>query len=182
MRQCGILDTTETQRHRESRLTKSLMPLSLCLCVSVVPISQRSGSYFFGGILSRSDNIATCGIPRDIVLASSDCCACSWSSPIPIVCAFPWRGHAYRKRSASVRCVAGATVGAMNTAAQVGSFVSSLMFGYLVDHYGNYDAPFIPMAGLLLIGAWLWVKVNPAKQLVSEAKVVIQTAAQHAHV
>jgi MFS transporter, ACS family, glucarate transporter len=70
----------------------------------------------------------------------------------------------------------------MNTAAQVGSFVSSLMFGYLVDHYGNYDAPFIPMAGLLLIGAWLWVKVNPAKQLVSEAKVVIQTAAQHAHV
>ena len=63
----------------------------------------------------------------------------------------------------SVRCVAGATIGAMNT-------------------YGNYDAPFIPMAGLLLIGAWLWVKVNPAKQLVSGAKVVTQTAAQPAHV
>jgi len=34
------------------------------------------GSYFFGGIGNRSDNIATCGRPRDIVLASSDCCAC----------------------------------------------------------------------------------------------------------
>ncbi|HMF00509.1 MAG TPA: MFS transporter, partial [Terriglobia bacterium] len=76
---------------------------------------------------------------------------------------------------------AGATVGAMNTAAQVGSFVSSLMFGFVVDHYGNYDAPFIPMVVLLLIGAWLWVKVNPAKQLVSGA-VVTQTVAEHAHV
>jgi len=43
---------------------------------------------------------------------------------------------------------AGAMVGAMNTTAQVGSFVSSLLFGYLVDHYGNYDAPFHPDGGV----------------------------------
>jgi len=32
---------------------------------------------------------------------------------------------------------AGAVVGAMNTAAQIGSFVGSVAFGYLVDRYGS---------------------------------------------
>ena len=61
---------------------------------------------------------------------------------------------------------AGAMVGAMNTSAQVGSFVSSLAFGYLVDRYNSYNLPFIPMALLLFTGAWLWFKVDPAQPLV----------------
>ncbi len=61
---------------------------------------------------------------------------------------------------------AGAMVGAMNTASQIGSFLSSLAFGYLVASTGSYDAPFIPMAALLLLGAWLWLKVDPAEQLI----------------
>jgi ACS family glucarate transporter-like MFS transporter len=64
---------------------------------------------------------------------------------------------------------AGAVVGAMNTAAQVGSVVSTGMFGYLVDRYGNYDLPFVPMAALLLTGAWLWLKVDPAERLILPA-------------
>jgi ACS family glucarate transporter-like MFS transporter len=76
---------------------------------------------------------------------------------------------------------AGAMVGAMNTAAQIGSVVSSLAFGYLVDRYHSYNTPFIPMAGLLLVGAWLWVKVNPAKQLVSPMHMT-EPLALHAHV
>ena len=76
---------------------------------------------------------------------------------------------------------AGAMVGAMNTAAQIGSVVSSLAFGYLVDRYHSYNTPFIPMAGILLMGAWLWVKVNPAKQLVSDIQNT-QTLTLHAHV
>ena len=48
---------------------------------------------------------------------------------------------------------AGAVVGAMNTAAQVGSFVGSLAFGYLVNRYGSYNVPFFPMAALLLRSA-----------------------------
>jgi MFS transporter, ACS family, glucarate transporter len=60
---------------------------------------------------------------------------------------------------------AGAMVGAMNTASQVGSFLSSLVFGYLVARTGSYNVPFIPMAALLLIGAWLWIKVDPTEQL-----------------
>jgi ACS family glucarate transporter-like MFS transporter len=61
---------------------------------------------------------------------------------------------------------AGAVVGAMNTAAQIGSFVSSVVFGYLVARYGSYNVPFIPMAALLLIGAWLWLKVDPVQVLI----------------
>lgn len=61
---------------------------------------------------------------------------------------------------------AGAVVGAMNTAAQIGSFVSSVVFGFVVDRYRSYDLPFVPMAALLLIGAWLWLKVDPTEQLV----------------
>jgi len=36
---------------------------------------------------------------------------------------------------------AGAIVGSMNTAAQVGSLISAVAFGYLVDRYGSYDLP-----------------------------------------
>jgi MFS transporter, ACS family, glucarate transporter len=61
---------------------------------------------------------------------------------------------------------AGAVVGAMNTSSQIGSLVASVMFGYLVDRYGSYDLPFVPMAALLLIGAWLWLKVDPAQKLI----------------
>jgi predicted MFS family arabinose efflux permease len=62
----------------------------------------------------------------------------------------------------------GAVVGAMNTASQVGSFLSSLAFGYLAGRYSNYDLPFIPMAAFLLVGAWLWLKVDPAEALIPE--------------
>lgn len=62
---------------------------------------------------------------------------------------------------------AGAMVGAMNTASQIGSFLSSLAFGYLVARFGSFNVPFIPMAALLFIGAWLWLKIDPAEQLIA---------------
>jgi predicted MFS family arabinose efflux permease len=67
---------------------------------------------------------------------------------------------------------AGAMVGAMNTASQIGSFCSSLVFGYLVNRYGNYDLPFIPMAALLFLGAALWFKIDPAQKLIPEDALV----------
>ena len=60
---------------------------------------------------------------------------------------------------------AGAIVGAMNTASQIGSFVSSVAFGYLVERSGNYNLPFTPMAILLGLGALLWLKVDPNRQI-----------------
>jgi MFS family permease len=63
---------------------------------------------------------------------------------------------------------AGAMVGLMNTVAQVGGLVGSVLYGYIVERSGSYNAPFVPMAALLLIGAVLWVKVD-ASQVLSDA-------------
>ena len=60
---------------------------------------------------------------------------------------------------------AGAMVGLMNTIAQVGGLVGSVLYGYIVDRSGSYDAPFIPMAVVLLIGALLWVNVDASREL-----------------
>lgn len=60
----------------------------------------------------------------------------------------------------------GAMTGAMNTASQSASFISSLAFGYLVAGTGSYDAPFIPMAALLFLGSWLWMKVDASQVLI----------------
>lgn len=61
----------------------------------------------------------------------------------------------------------GATAGAMNTAAQVGAFVSSVVFGYLVTLTGSYDVPLLPMAVMLLFSAMLWLKIDPTKPLIA---------------
>jgi predicted MFS family arabinose efflux permease len=60
---------------------------------------------------------------------------------------------------------AGAMVGLMNTAAQVGGLVGSVAYGYIVEHFGNYDAPFAPMAALLFLGAVLWLRIDASKEL-----------------
>ena len=65
---------------------------------------------------------------------------------------------------------AGAVVGAMNTASQLGSLASSLAFGYLVARFGNYNLPFVPMAALSLIGFLRWLKVDASRPLVPSAK------------
>ena len=57
---------------------------------------------------------------------------------------------------------AGSMLGLMNTTAQAGGFLSSILFGYIVQAYG-YDAPFVPMAVLLLVGAALWTQVDAAR-------------------
>ena len=63
---------------------------------------------------------------------------------------------------------AGAMVGLMNTIAQVGGLAGSVLYGYIVDRTGSYDAPFIPMTVLLLIGAVLWVNVDASRELGGE--------------
>jgi len=60
---------------------------------------------------------------------------------------------------------AGAMVGLMNTLAQVGGLAGSVLYGYIVDRTGSYDAPFIPMAALLLVGAALWVNVDASREV-----------------
>ena len=60
---------------------------------------------------------------------------------------------------------AGSVIGLMNTASQLGGLVGSVAFGYLVDRFHSYDAPFLPMAAVLAVGALCWLKVDAAKEL-----------------
>lgn len=57
----------------------------------------------------------------------------------------------------------GAVSGFMNTAGQFGGALSSAAFGYIVKATDSYDAPLIPMAFLLGVGALLWGKVDVAR-------------------
>ena len=60
---------------------------------------------------------------------------------------------------------AGSIIGLMNTSAQVGGFLSSIAYGYIVSAFGSYDAPFVPMAALLLVGTLLWFRIDASKAL-----------------
>lgn len=60
---------------------------------------------------------------------------------------------------------AGSLVGLMNTAAATGGLVSSIAYGYIVEWSGSYDAPFVPMAVLLAVGASLWLKIDASTSL-----------------
>jgi ACS family glucarate transporter-like MFS transporter len=64
---------------------------------------------------------------------------------------------------------AGAVVGLMNTAAQLGALVGSVAYGYIIEHFGNYDAPFVPMAAVLFVGAMLWLRIDASKELRAES-------------
>jgi hypothetical protein len=57
----------------------------------------------------------------------------------------------------------------MNTAANVASALSSVVFGYMVTYFGNYQVPFVPMLVLLPVGALLWLRVDPTREILPEA-------------
>jgi ACS family glucarate transporter-like MFS transporter len=60
----------------------------------------------------------------------------------------------------------GAVAGAMNTAAQVGAFLSSIAYGYLVTVTGSYDLSLLPMVFMLAFSALLWLKIDPTEALI----------------
>ena len=64
---------------------------------------------------------------------------------------------------------AGAMVGLMNTSAQVGGLLSSIAYGYIVQRFDSYNAPFVPMAAVLCIGGLLWFRIDASKELRTEA-------------
>jgi MFS family permease len=75
------------------------------------------------------------------------------------------------------RKYAGAVTGAMNTAGQIGSFLTSVAFGYIVQAFGTYDAPLAPMAAMTAISAVLWLKIDATKQIIDESPAELAKAA-----
>jgi ACS family glucarate transporter-like MFS transporter len=65
---------------------------------------------------------------------------------------------------------AGSVVGLMNTSAQVGGLVSAVAYGYIVERSGSYNAPFLPMAALLFLGALLWCRIDASSELSAESR------------
>lgn len=63
------------------------------------------------------------------------------------------------------RTHAGSMVGLMNTAASLGGLIASVAYGYIVDRFGSYDAPFVPMAGLLFLGTLLWFRIDASQEV-----------------
>jgi len=76
---------------------------------------------------------------------------------------------------------AGAVFGFMNTASNASAALSSVVFGYLVAYSGGYELPFIPMLVLLCIGALLWLRVDPTRQVIEDPLPVGEQPAKMAH-
>jgi len=67
------------------------------------------------------------------------------------------------------RKYAGTVTGAMNTAGQLGSFLSSIAFGALVDRFnGRYDIPLMLFGVMLAISAAIYTQIDPTEQLIPE--------------
>lgn len=58
---------------------------------------------------------------------------------------------------------AGAVTGAMNTAGQLGGFVCTVVFGYVVSATASYHAPLFVIAAMLLISAALFQRIDAEK-------------------
>lgn len=63
---------------------------------------------------------------------------------------------------------AGAMIGLFNTVCQLGGLLGSVAYGYIVDRFGSYNAPFIPMIALLILGSLLWLRIDASQALVTE--------------
>jgi nitrate/nitrite transporter NarK len=59
--------------------------------------------------------------------------------------------------------------GIMNFAGQVGAFFLAILFGKIADITLSYNAPLFIVAGVLLIGSFMWLAVDPTKQIDAEA-------------
>jgi sugar phosphate permease len=63
---------------------------------------------------------------------------------------------------------AGAVTGAMNMAGQLGSFLTTVLFGYLVNAFGSYNAPLVPIAFMSVIAALAWTRIDATRPLVPD--------------
>jgi MFS transporter, ACS family, glucarate transporter len=65
---------------------------------------------------------------------------------------------------------AGAVTGAMNMAGQMGSFLTTVLFGYLVNAFGTYNAPLVPIAIMSAVASVAWLKIDASKPLFAEGR------------
>jgi len=59
----------------------------------------------------------------------------------------------------------GSVTGTMNTAGQLGGFLCSVLFGYVVRATGDYNTPLLLIAFMTLVGAFLFSRIDPTRPL-----------------
>jgi sugar phosphate permease len=72
---------------------------------------------------------------------------------------------------------AGAVSGAMNMAGQIGSFISSVAFGYMIEWFGSYDMALTPLAAMLVLSGIMFAMIDPSKRLIPEREVPLEARA-----
>ncbi|MFN7923558.1 MAG: MFS transporter [Bryobacteraceae bacterium] len=65
---------------------------------------------------------------------------------------------------------AGAATGAMNSAGQLGGFLCTVIFGYLVTALESYDKPLFAIVTMLLIGSFLFSRIDVSKPLLGASR------------
>jgi ACS family glucarate transporter-like MFS transporter len=64
---------------------------------------------------------------------------------------------------------AGAVSGAMNTAGQAGGLMCTVLFGYLIAWYGDYNLPLIVIAAMVFVSAILFLTIDPTRPLIPDS-------------
>jgi ACS family D-galactonate transporter-like MFS transporter len=57
----------------------------------------------------------------------------------------------------------------MNSLGQVGGAIAPILFGYLVETYGSWQLPLLIAAGYYVVGALLWLLIDPEKPVSARA-------------
>jgi MFS family permease len=116
------------------------------------------------------------GMTGLLLAAVSMCSTMLAQTPFAVILclSFAYAGITFQQPVVFAACLdiggarGGAITGFMNTAGQLGGALASVVFGYLVEATGNYNAPLLPMAVLLVAGMLLWIKVNATAVIVND--------------
>lgn len=65
---------------------------------------------------------------------------------------------------------AGAISGAMNTAGQLGGFCCTVLFGYIVGSYHDYNVPLFVIAAMVAFSAFLFTRIDASRPVVSHVR------------
>lgn len=68
------------------------------------------------------------------------------------------------------RHIGGVVAGAMNTTGNLAGTIASFAFGWIVKTYGSWSLAFSIAAGMLLVGAALWLLIDPEKPMLEEGR------------
>ncbi|MCC7153166.1 MAG: MFS transporter [Bryobacterales bacterium] len=64
----------------------------------------------------------------------------------------------------------GTVTGTMNTAGQLGGFLCTVLFGYIVSMTGSYHLPLIVIAAMLAVSALLFSRIDASRPLLADPK------------